>query len=98
MIPGRWLWWRALRWVLLGLGLFMVAIQFIPYGWWHDNPAVIQDAPWPDADEADDAIDEIENGSMPLDRYTLIHRGASLSDQEKVVLVRALEAMSDDDD
>lgn len=26
----------------------VVAIQFVPYGWWHDNPAVVQDAPWPD--------------------------------------------------
>lgn len=31
---------------------------------------------WPeDADEADNAIDAILDGSMPPDRYTRIHRG-----------------------
>src|SRR5262245_49033509 len=41
---------RIGRWVALGfVGLF-VAIQFVPYGWWHENPPVVEDAPWPDAE------------------------------------------------
>jgi hypothetical protein len=53
---------------------------------------------WEDAQgEADDAIDAIEEGSMPPGRYTLIHRDASLSDEERDVLVGALLAMSDGD-
>ena len=124
----------------------------MPYGWWHENPPVIQDAPWPDeesqphrprrpatschsnetdwplytyvapmswlvrrdvedgrdelnfsdwsrdADEADDAVEVIASGAMPPGRYTLIHRDAELSADEQETLVRALLAMSDDDD
>ncbi len=51
-----------------------------------------------DAGDADDAIEMIEEGSMPLDRYVLIHRDARLDAQERDILVDALEAMSDDDD
>ena len=40
-----------------------------------------------DAGEADDAVEAIESGAMPPDRYTLIHRDASLSDEERDVLV-----------
>jgi hypothetical protein len=49
------------------------------------------------ADEADDAISMVERGEMPLDRYTWIHRDARLSDDERDVLIRALEQMSNGD-
>jgi hypothetical protein len=29
-----------------------VLMQLVPYGWWHENPPVQADAPWPDADSA----------------------------------------------
>jgi Haem-binding domain len=48
--------------------------------------------------EADDAIEQIEEGSMPLDRYTLIHRDARLSDDEVLTLAVALAQMRDADD
>lgn len=52
---------------------------------------------WPeDADEADDAIDAILDGSMPPDRYTRIHRGARLSDSEADELIRALREIGED--
>lgn len=49
-------------------------------------------------DDADDAIEMIEDGEMPLGRYTLIHRDAALTDQERQVLIEALRQMSGDDD
>ncbi|HKY68810.1 MAG TPA: heme-binding domain-containing protein, partial [Acidimicrobiales bacterium] len=48
-----------------------------------------------DGDEADDAIEMIREGEMPLSRYTLIHRDARLTDAEADRLVAALEAMND---
>jgi Haem-binding domain len=48
--------------------------------------------------EADDAIEQIEEGSMPLDRYTLIHRDGRLTDEEAATLAAALAQMRDDDD
>lgn len=43
------------RWILrllaIGVGLFLV-LQLVPYGWWHDNPRVVADAPWPSAEAA----------------------------------------------
>ena len=44
---------RVLRWPALVLGILFVAIQFVPYGWQHSNPPVVQDAPWPDQVSAD---------------------------------------------
>jgi Haem-binding domain len=46
-----------------------------------------------DDGEADDAAETVREGSMPLDRYTAIHRGARLSDAEADRLVAALEAI-----
>jgi hypothetical protein len=57
----------------------------------------------PDDGEADDAVEAILDGAMPPDRYTMIHRGARLTDDEADRLVAALQAMdaargaSDDD-
>jgi hypothetical protein len=45
--------WRIVRWPALAVGVLFVAIQFVPYGWWHENPPVVQDAPWPDAASAE---------------------------------------------
>jgi len=140
-------WRRALRWSGIGVVAVLVAIQLVPYGWWHTNPAVVRDAPWPDersasiartscyschsnetdwpaysyvapmswlvrvdvedgraelnfsdwdeyADEAEDAIEAVSSGEMPLGRYTLIHRDAELTDEEAQVLIRALGQMS----
>jgi Haem-binding domain len=58
-----------------------------------------------DDGEADDAIEAILEESMPPTRYTLIHRGARLTDDEAQRLVDALAALDrarngggDDDD
>jgi Haem-binding domain len=40
--------WRWLRYSVVGLAVVFVAIQFVPYGWWHSNPPVTLAAPWPD--------------------------------------------------
>ena len=45
--PVRWL-----RRIIIGVVLLFVGIQFVPYGWWHENPPVTLDAPWPDAESA----------------------------------------------
>ncbi|HEV7759791.1 MAG TPA: heme-binding domain-containing protein [Acidimicrobiales bacterium] len=45
--------------------------------------------------DVDDAVDAVEDGSMPPRQYTLVHRGATLSDAEVDRLVAALEAMDD---
>jgi hypothetical protein len=141
----RWL----LRIALAGLVVF-VLLQAVPYGWWHENPAVVRDAPWPDqasadlaraacydchsnetewpaysyvapmswlirrdveqgreelnfsrwdefGDEAHDAAEELEEGSMPPSQYLPLHPDARLSDAEVDQLVAALEAMDQDD-
>lgn len=141
---------RVLKRVLLALAIVFVAIQFVPFGWWHENPPVVDDAPWPDPaaeaaarsscyachsnetdwplysyvapmswlvrsdvetgrdefnfsewdrseGDADDAVEVIDDGSMPPDRYTLIHRDASLSEGERDVLVAALLGMGGQD-
>ena len=46
--------------------------------------------------KADDAAEEIEEGGMPPDEYTLLHPDAKLSDAEKQVLIDALEEMDRD--
>jgi hypothetical protein len=33
----------------LVVAVVLVLMQLVPYGWAHDNPPVIRDAPWPDA-------------------------------------------------
>ena len=53
---------------------------------------------WDPADnEAEDAIEEIEDGGMPPSQYTLIHRGATLTDEEQAILSRALNQMAGED-
>ena len=142
---------RVLIRIALGVVVVAVAIQFVPYGWWHDNPPVVRGAPWPDAasaavarescyachsnetdwplysyvapmswlvrsdvergrdevnfsdwdrdaGEADDAVESIESGAMPPNRYTMIHRGAALSAEERDVLISALLAMAEEDE
>jgi heme-binding protein len=142
---------RVARIVVLVLVIAFVAIQFVPYGWQHDNPPVVRDAPWPDEqsrriarvscyschsnetdwppysfvapaswlvrrdvergrdelnfsdwdedrDEAEDAIEEIEEGSMPPRQYTLLHPDAKLTAAEARVLANALNAMESGED
>ncbi len=48
-----------------------------------------------DAGEADDAIEETEDGSMPPAQYTLIHRDAHLSDAEEQQLIDALARLDE---
>lgn len=137
---------RWLRRIVLALVIIFVAIQFVPYGRDHSNPAVVQDAPWPDEGsrdiarsscydchsnetewpvyayvapmswlvrrdvesgrdklnfsewdrddgDADKAIETVLEGSMPPGQYTLIHRGARLTDAEADRLVAALEVL-----
>ena len=43
---------RWVRRLLAGLGVVFVALQLVPYGWWHSNPTVVDDAPWPTAESA----------------------------------------------
>lgn len=50
----------------------------------------------PNDNKADDAIEEIQEGSMPLGKYTQIHRGAKLTDEEKAKLSAALDQMASD--
>ncbi len=129
-------------------GVIFALIQLVPYGWWHDNPPVVSDAPWPDAaseqiartscyschsnetdwpiysyvapmswmvrydvergrdkfnfsdwdpHDAEDAIEMIQSGRMPLDRYLLIHRDARLTDSESDALIAALQTMFTDE-
>jgi len=46
-----------------------------------------------DDGEADDAAEAVADGSMPPRRYVLVHPDAALSEEERQVLVAALEAM-----
>jgi hypothetical protein len=48
-----------------------------------------------DADEADDAVRVIRDGAMPPSQYTLIHRGAKLTDAEATALIAALQSMDE---
>ena len=139
---------RTVVWTAAVGLVLVVAMQLVPYGWWHSNPPVTMDAPWPDATseriarescyschsnetdwppysyvapmswlvrndvergreelnfstwdrddgEADDAAEAILEGEMPPGRYTAIHRGASLTDDETQHLVAALEAIDE---
>jgi hypothetical protein len=49
---------------------------------------------WDEEDgDADDAAEAVADGSMPPRRYVLVHPDAALSEEERQVLVAALEAM-----
>jgi hypothetical protein len=49
---------------------------------------------WDEDDgEADDAAEAVADGSMPPRRYVLVDPDAALSEEERQVLVAALEAM-----
>jgi Haem-binding domain len=48
-----------------------------------------------DDGDADKAIEEILDGSMPPDRYTLIHRDARLTDAETEQLVAGLRVLDE---
>jgi hypothetical protein len=52
---------------------------------------------WGEDSDPDDAAEEVTDGSMPPSQYTMIHRGARLTDEEAQVLVAALEQMDDED-
>jgi hypothetical protein len=46
-------WDRVALWLkrfAIAVAVVVVAIQFVPYGWHHSNPPVVQDAPWPDTE------------------------------------------------
>ena len=45
--------------------------------------------------DADDAVDVVEDGDMPPRRYTIIHRGARLTAEERRRLIAALELMDE---
>src|SRR5262245_22121144 len=44
--------WRVGRWPGRVAGGLSLPMPLVPYGWWHANPPVVQDAPWPDAESA----------------------------------------------
>jgi Haem-binding domain len=48
-----------------------------------------------DDGDADKAIEEILDGSMPQDRYTMIHRDARLTDAEAERLVAGLRVLDE---
>jgi hypothetical protein len=49
---------------------------------------------WDEDDgDADNAAEAVADGSMPPRRYVLVHPDAALSEEERQVLVAALEAM-----
>jgi hypothetical protein len=50
---------------------------------------------WDRDSDANDAAHEIEDGTMPPRRYTLLHPDARLSDDEEEELIAALDAMHD---
>lgn len=50
------------------------------------------------ADEAEEAEDQIEDGEMPLPTYLRLHRDARLSDAEARILVEAIEQMTERED
>jgi hypothetical protein len=50
---------------------------------------------WGEEAEAHDAAEEVEDGAMPPSKYTMIHRGARLTDEEAAILIAALEQMDD---
>ncbi len=133
------------RIALAALALWL-AIQLVPYGWWHENPPIADSAVWPDSEseqiarsscydchsnetqwpphayvapmswlvrrdveegrdelnfsdwnpsDADEAAEEVRDGTMPPLRYTLVHRDARLTDEEASRLMDALTAMED---
>jgi mono/diheme cytochrome c family protein len=47
---------------------------------------------WDRSQEGDEAAHVVREGEMPPWQYTLLHRGAKLSDAEKETLARGLEA------
>jgi Haem-binding domain len=47
---------RFVKPVLLAAAGIAIAIQLVPYGWWHENPPVTQDAPWPSEQVRDLAV------------------------------------------
>ena len=53
---------------------------------------------WDHDSDANDAADEIEDGTMPPRTYTLMHPAARLSDDEEDELITALDAMHDASD
>jgi len=57
--------------------------------------AALNFSEWGEGSEPDDAADEVEDGTMPPSQYTVVHRGAALSEEEAQVLVAALEQMDD---
>lgn len=51
-----------------------------------------------DGGEADDAIETILNGSMPLARYVLMHPEARLTENGRRILVDAFRSFAEHDD
>jgi hypothetical protein len=49
-----------------------------------------------DDGDADKAIEEILDGSMPPDRYTVIHRNSRLTDAEAARLVAGLQVLDEE--
>ncbi len=41
---------KVVKWGAIGLLGMVVALQLVPYGWSHDNPPVVANAPWPTAE------------------------------------------------
>lgn len=48
--------------------------------------------------DSDDLADVVEDGEMPPRNYTLLHRDARLSAEERAALIRELEALAGDEE
>ncbi len=46
--PSRWR--KAAKVVVLAGTAMFLAIQLVPYGWWHENPPVVDAAVWPNSE------------------------------------------------
>ncbi len=54
---------------------------------------------WPqDEDDIEEAIEMVEDRAMPPTQYTLIHRAAALTNEERSLLLRDLEKLEDSDE
>ncbi len=63
------------RWILsaalAGLVVFLL-LQVVPYGWWHENPPVVTDAPWPAADLARGACYDCHSNETEWPAYSYV--------------------------
>lgn len=91
----------AIKAALGTLAGLAVVIQFLPVE--RTNPPVTREVLWDSEvtrdlawdqpnEDPDEIIEMVEDGEMPLRKYTLLHPQARLSDEMRAALVRGLRA------